>query len=151
MQINISREDIERAKSNKAKLIESMSKFLDNAEMMIFKKGFDENIKEYFVLTEGSANIEKNEKATLWNARFTAGAVIDLENRRFYDEKINLEWLMTDQQKEDNMLFGFEGDKIYRIKARESTSEGIKRLMVCEVVERDCSESSFKAAIAENN
>lgn len=151
MKIDISREDIDRAKKNMAQLIDSMSHFVNNGERHIFQLGFDSDIKEYIVLTDYSINIEKPEKATLWTARLIANPIIDIENCRLYNEEITLEWVMTDEQKEENMLFGFEGVKLYHIKARKSISEGIKRLMVCEVVERDCSESRAKAIIDEYN
>lgn len=128
-----------------------MSETKNEKEVSDFESGFDSSIKEYIVLTERSAGALKAGGAVMWTANLMALAVIDTETDRLYNEKTRLRWLMTDEQNNENMLFGFEGGKIYRIKARESISEGIKMLMVCEVMERECSESRLEAVLDEYN
>lgn len=67
--------------------------------------------------------------------------MIDTGADALYNPKCSLTWLMTDEQaKSKDKLFGFEGKKIYRIKARESFAKGKNYLMVCGVTERNCTD-----------
>lgn len=125
-----------------------------------FEKKFDADSKEYLVLTRDSMGAGKAGAADLWNASITLLAYIDIQTDTLIQQETRLTWQLTDKEcKTKEMVYNFEKEHIYRLKVRESfpfvdsyNGETIprgSRLMVVEVLERECTDSRLEKILAD--
>lgn len=131
-------------------MIESSKQAMETAA---FEKQFDSTIKEFIVMTKNCIySSRESSDSIMWRAELRSFALIDTSSDKLYSKECTLTWLITKEQcysERDIFELGFE--KIHRIKARESIENGLRRLLVCDVIERNCTEERLEAVFREYN